>query len=210
MGESRTIGYLSSLKIIFAAALTVFLLALTGCSGKDDGGAVTGNVVKDTQPVGGTAAGTPAPSVACSADTECGQEKSGEPYCFQGNAFAVKTIYKCINPGSVKSYCSAVKKDAMIGCDKVNGEVCVSGKCLPADSLPCKDSDGGKVPETQGVVIDYSGNELGDECIGTRVLQEAYCENAGKGRAVTASMTCDFLCRQGECITEYEKSHPNG
>ena len=201
----------AALSIIFLFLPLILLLSIAGCSSKDDSAAgITGNVIKDVtaEPVGtqGSAGAEPDDSsfdVACTADSDCGDSTVGDPACFQGNVLVLKTDYTCKYPGTPQSYCSAVKKESMIQCNKAI-EKCSGGKCLEFDDLPCLDSDGGKNPKIAGKVIDAENNEIPDECWNDTLLKEKYCEN-GKGRVKSADIECEELCSSGKCITNAEK-----
>lgn len=193
------------LNIVLFSFSLILILMISGCNGSDSND-ITGNVIKDvtvttTDP--STVDSDDSYDIVCNQDSDCGEDKSGDSYCFQGNKFVSKTLYTCVFKGTPQSYCNAKKKDSLVGCDKLS-EQCRDGQCIEIADMPCQDSDGGKQPSVPGKVIDPTGRIVADECISKNIVLEAYCES-GKGKAKTEQFDCEFECRQGECITQKEK-----
>lgn len=88
--------------------------------------------------------------------------------------------------------------------DNISGDVALK-RDLTRTS--CRDSDGGIVPETFGVLTGVSSNgsfRFPDECLSVRWLKEGYCRSA-RGDPRSVNVDCktylpNGFCRAGACV----------
>lgn len=134
----------------------------------------------------------------------------------EGQPKVVCYYYKDYNPGELPQNlcdtvldCHAGEPVESITPDgsKAYYEICVSEDELASEVeesiTGCSDSDGGAEHDVQGRVRGLWPNgqaqEVLDQCLGDRSLQEYACEN---GRITASTHQCPFYCQDGRCVTE--------
>ena len=134
-----------------------------------------------------------APKIACTADSDCGERRIENAYCFQTNPVGTIYDWKCENPGTPESRCIETSKQGIV---EECGELrfCSEGRCVKYAN--CTDTDGGLNFAVRGKVMTNDKMVYEDYCETDSLLIEYYC--LPDHRAASKKERCD--CDRGACI----------
>lgn len=137
----------------------------------------------------------PEADIACFSDSDCGERRVENAYCFQTNPVGDIYDWECINPGTPEARCEEDAKQGIID-ECSDTEFCRDGRCVKyAD---CNDTDGGLNYEVAGRVITNDLAVHEDQCRDSDTLLEFYCSS--DDRAFSEKHYCD--CENDACVTE--------
>ena len=138
------------------------------------------------------------PKIECLDDSDCGERRIENAYCFQG--FPTGDIYdwKCENAGMPEAKCKQVAKQGVF--DECDGdEFCRDGQCV--EFANCTDTDGGKNYEERGKVMTNDLAVHEDNCEDDNTLLEYYCSE--NDMALSEIHNCE--CSRDACVLDEEE-----
>lgn len=170
------------------------MILLIGCSPAEE--KVVNVQVQDTGDVPQNSEDEqPRPKVECIADSDCGERRIENAYCFQTNPVGDIYEWKCENAGTPDAKCVEISKQGIID-ECSDTEFCRKGECVRyAD---CQETDDGLDFETKGKVTTNDLAVYEDRCKSGSELIEYYCSS--DDRAFSESHFCN--CEKGACVTE--------
>lgn len=136
----------------------------------------------------------PKEKITCMKDSDCGERRIENAYCFQIDPVGDIYDWKCENAGTSNARCVEMVKSGIIEeCD--DNEFCRKGACVKfAD---CNETDDGIDYDTKGKVTTNDLAVYEDKCNNDGELLEYYCSS--DDRAFSEKHACD--CERGACIT---------
>lgn len=134
-------------------------------------------------------------NIECHSDSDCGERRIENAYCFQTNPVGDIYDWECVNPGTTEATCKEVAKQGIIDeCSDM--EFCRDGKCVKYAN--CNDTDGGLNYEVAGKVITNDLAVHEDQCKDSDTLLEYYCSS--DERAFSEKYDCE--CENDACVEE--------
>lgn len=144
---------------------------------------------------------------ACTPPAACTDSDGGKDIFSSGTARDQSGAYSDRCAGAVgleEWYCEgSAAASKTIPCP--TGYECQAGACIIS---PCSDSDGGKVPDTEGTTS-VSTTEETDECVNAMTVKEFYCSG---GRVLSENIACGAskYCTDGACTEKVCTDSDNG